>query len=304
MPNVRRRARPGNRRPRRRVARRRGAGRVRRTRLNPMTMGCKIIEVEEFNATGANVGGIVTAKLADYARALKLSASYKYYRCEKVEVEFIPRFNTFQGSDAGISKPELYYQTNKQLLQTAPTKAIMQARGCSPIQWTKTIKKSFNPAIIRGESLYTFNGNVGVLASFSDGTSFAVAQISPAAALFGPTGGTGTLSGIVNGQSMAVTTGNPARYAFYEAQTPVHGKWYATQSQALPASGTITAGVNPGIPGANPTNLTYYGAEFFITVPGSESDSAFISGRIVVKTTWGFKGARAPTETNASYPPN
>ena len=293
---------------RRRSTRRRPARRARRPvrrsgrrsgrRMNPMAMGCKVVEVEEFSATGANVGGIVTSSLVDYPRALRLSGSYKYYRCEKVELEFIPRFNTFQGSDGGISKPELYYQTNKQLLQTAPTKLIMQSRGCSPIQWTKTIKKTFRPAIMRGESLYTLNGNINVQTQWNP-TAANVAQITPAGSLFGPSGGTGTVSGIPEGAGFGITSGQPVRYGFYQAQTPVHGKWYATQTMgtSLPA-----AGQNPVVAGAAPTNLVYYGAEYFITVPGSESDSAFISGRIVVKTTWGFKGARATTETNASPP--
>jgi len=294
-----RRARRPARKNRRRAQPRRRS--TRRRTMNPMKMGCKIVEVEEFSAVGAHSGNIITAKLADYARALKVAANFKFYRCEKVEVEFIPRFNTFQGSDGGISKPELYYQINKQLLQTVPTKDIMQARGCSPIQWTRPIKKTFRPAVIRGEGLYTLNSNVGVLASFSDGTSFALAQIGAAASVWGPTGGTGTVSGVVNGQSIATTTGNPARYAFYQAQTPVHGKWYATQGQST-QTGALSAGQQPAYAGADPTNLMYYGAEYYVNVPGSETDSIFVSGRIVIKTTWGFKGARAPTEVSAAVP--
>lgn len=300
MPPARRARRRPARRGRKRVARPRR--RVARRSMNPMKMGCKIVEVEEFIATGANVGGLVTSRIADYARALKVSSSFKFYRCEKVEVEFIPRYNTFQGSDGGISKPELYYQTNHQLLTTAPTKAILQARGCSPIQWTKTIKKSFRPAIMRGESLYAYNSNLGVLAQYNDGSSFAIAQISPATAYLNASGGAATLSGIANGQSIASTTGNPVRQLYFEAQTPVYSKWYATQGNALPSMGSVTGGPFASTEGCNPTNLTYFGAEYFITVPGSESDSAFISGRIVVKTTWGFKGARAPTETSAAPP--
>jgi len=297
MPPIRR----ARRRPARRVRKVRKVRRGRRS-MNPMKMGCKIVEVEEFNATGANVGGVVTARLADYARALKVSSSFKFFRCEKVEVEFIPRFNTFQGSDTGISKPELYYQTNHQLLTTAPTKTILQARGCSPIQWTRTIRRTFRPAIMRGESLYSYNGNLGVLAQYSDGTTAAIAQMTPAASLFGPTGGTGTLSGIPNGSSIAATTGNSVRQLYFEGQTPVFAKWYATQNNALPSLATVVGGPNASTEGCNPTNLTYFGAEFFITVPGSESNNTYISGRIVVKTTWGFKGARAPTEVNSSAP--
>jgi len=278
---------------RRRPARR--SGRRSGRRMNPMAMGCKVVEVEEFSATGANVGGIVTSSLIDYPRALRLSGSYKYYRCEKVEIEFIPRFNTFQGSDGGISKPELYYQTNKQLLATAPTKTIMQSRGCSPIQWTKTVKKSFRPAIMRGESLYTLNSNVSVVTAWNP-TAANVAQITPAGS-FNP--GSGTVSGIPEGAGFGNTTGNLPRFGFYQAQTPVHGKWYATQQAATSLPG---ASQNAVALGAGPTNLVYYGAEYFITVPGSESDSAFVSGRIVVKTTWGFKGARSTLEVNAAPP--
>lgn len=285
-------------RPARRLRR---ATRSRRS-MNPMSMGCKIVEVEEYNATGANVGGIVTTRLRDYARALRVASSYKYFRCEKVELEFIPRFNTFQGSDNGISKPELYYQTNKQTLITAPTKAILQARGCSPIQWTKPIKKVFRPAIMRGETLYGYGSNLGVLAQFSDGVSFALAQIGPAGALWGPTGGVGTVSGVVNGQAIANTTGQALRQLYYQAETPVHGKWYSTQAQSLPSLGSIVSGPNASTNSCDPQDLTYFGAEYFITVPGSESDSQFISGRIVLKTTWGFKGARSPVEVSAGAP--
>lgn len=132
-----------------RIARRKN--RISKT-LNSMKDRARVVEVENFGALNANVGQNLTWSLNQYPRALAVSRNYRYYRCTKAELEFIPYANVFA---PGQSLPELYYQLDytTTVSQGAPTQATMEGRGVVPVKWTSVIKRKINPATLRFENL-------------------------------------------------------------------------------------------------------------------------------------------------------
>jgi len=116
-----------------------------------------VIEAQELAATPEG-GNWVGHQLGQYNRALAVAQNFRYYRCKKVELEFIPYANMFPG---GTAFPELYFQvdrvqgaTNPGAGNPLPTKNMMLARGCMPQKWTGVIKKSYVPSVCRLENLY------------------------------------------------------------------------------------------------------------------------------------------------------
>lgn len=146
--------------PKRKPARRggKGASKPRSSQLNANKMDkAVVIETQELAATPEG-GNFIGHQLDQYQRALQVSQNYRYYRCKKVELEFVPYANVFSG---GTAFPELYFQvdrtqgvTNPGLALPIPTKNMMLARGCMPQKWTGVIRKSYNPSVCRLENLY------------------------------------------------------------------------------------------------------------------------------------------------------
>lgn len=150
MPRILRRRRISNRR-RKAAGKRKRNMRIMRS-MNSLTDRAKVVEVENFEGIAANVGQNLTWQLNLYPRALAVSRNYRYYRCTKVELNFIPFANVFA---PGQSLPELYYQLDytTSLASAAPTQAGMESRGVVPVKWTGIIKRSFTPAVLRYENL-------------------------------------------------------------------------------------------------------------------------------------------------------
>jgi len=151
------------RRGRRRVGRklrRRGARKgMRRMRLgrglNAMKDRAVVVEVQE-NQVVPEGGGFINHNLSQFARALAVSKQYRFYRCKKVELEFIPYANVF---GPGQAFPELYFQvdrtqslTNPGVPLPIPTKGIMMSRGVLPKKWTSTISRYYVPSVLRNEN--------------------------------------------------------------------------------------------------------------------------------------------------------
>jgi len=116
-----------------------------------------VIETQELAAVPEG-GNFVGHQLDQYARALAVSTNFRYYRCKKVELEFIPYANVFA---PGTAFPELYFQVDRsQGVQypgaalPIPTKNMMLARGVMPQKWTGVIRKSYKPSVCRVESLF------------------------------------------------------------------------------------------------------------------------------------------------------
>lgn len=122
-----------------------------------------VIETQELTATPEG-GNYITHTLNQYARALNVSKNFRFYRCKKVEVMFIPYANVFGPNTAF---PELYCQVDRTQGATLPgvplplpTKNMMLARGVLPIKWTKPVVKTYVPSVARQENLvYNTLGN-------------------------------------------------------------------------------------------------------------------------------------------------
>jgi len=146
------------RKSKRRVAGKRGGG---RRKMGGRTMDANrmdkatVIEVQE-NQVIPEGGNFINHNLGDFSRALAVSKLYRFYRCKKVELEFIPYANVFA---PGTAFPELYFQTDRTQSLTPPgaplplpTKGIMMSRGVMPVRWTSIVKRSYNPSVLRNEN--------------------------------------------------------------------------------------------------------------------------------------------------------
>lgn len=116
-----------------------------------------VVESHELIATPEG-GNFIGHQLDQYPRALAVAKNYRYYRCRKVEISFIPYANLFA---PGTAFPELYFQIDRTqgiVLPGAtlplPTKNMMLARGVMPIKWTGVVNKSYSPSVCRLENLW------------------------------------------------------------------------------------------------------------------------------------------------------
>lgn len=165
-----------------------------------------VIETQELTATPEG-GNFVGHQLSQYARATAVSQNFRYYRCKKVELEFIPYSNLFP---SGTAFPELYFQVdrvqglaNPGATLPLPTKNMMLARGVLPHKWTGIVRKAYVPSVCRLENLYQnvlgsdVQSIVGVTTTPVKGKWYATQQqpfspppgnaASPVAAAYSPT---------------------------------------------------------------------------------------------------------------------
>jgi len=138
--------------------------------MNSMKDKATVVEVQE-NQVVPEGGNFINHQLSQFPRALSVSTNYRFYRCKKVEVEFIPYANVFA---PGTAFPELYCQVDRTqgiagagIPLPLPTKEIMMSRGVLPVKWTSNIKRSYSPSVLRNENFIqnAFGGNVLSIAS-------------------------------------------------------------------------------------------------------------------------------------------
>lgn len=153
------------RRVKRKIGRRRIGGRKLRLGrgMNANRDRATVVEVQEYAAVPEG-GSLISHSLNQFARAKSVAQNFRFYKCTKVELEFIPYANIFT---PGTAFPELYFQVDRtaSLVNGAslplPTKGIMMARGCLPQKWTSVIKKFYKPSVLRNENLYTAGAVIG-----------------------------------------------------------------------------------------------------------------------------------------------
>lgn len=113
-----------------------------------------VIETTETPAV-VEGGSFISHQLGSFNRAVAVSKNYRFFRCKKVELEFIPYANVFA---PGSAFPELYYQVDRVqgngfgVPIPVPTKNMMLARGVTPVKWTTVIKRSYSPSVLRNEN--------------------------------------------------------------------------------------------------------------------------------------------------------
>ena len=244
---------------RRRAPRRKPAKRGKRAAGRKSPAKVDYATVTEGNETtivtdgAGNYGLTYTTQLSEFQRAQEVAHAYKYYRCAKIELQFVPyaNFATTNGVNNG-RLPQLYFQVdrvaNQQIL---PTEIEMQERGCSPRLFRKTMKFSWRPSLLQHVQMETNQ----------------------------PVDGTGLPLGID-----ALNAVN---------SVPLFNKWLPTQQSYGfgPQPPTQQTAVQVTQNSSNPYALKYYGATCCIDVEGATQVLAI--GDLIQKVTWEFKGPRA-----------
>lgn len=198
-----------------------------------------------------------TTQLSEFNRSQEVAHAYKYYRCAKVELEFVPyaTFAVTNGTTAG-RMPQLYFSIDRvnNMWQTA-NEAEMLERGVLPKLFKRNYKYSWKPNLLQHVQLETNQAR--------DGT----------------------------GQPIGIDTMNAVN------SIPLFDKWLPTQQSGgfkiFPGTPNITAQQVTQAAG-NPYNLKYYGAVAVIDIEGGNAQQI---GDLMIKVTWEFKGPRVLKST-------
>jgi len=191
-----------------------------------------------------------TTQLSEFQRAQEVAHAYKYYRCAKIELEFVPyaNFATTNGLANG-RLPQMYFTVDRVANVYIPaTEAEMQERGISPKLWRSKMKFAWRPNLLQHVQLETNQ----------------------------PTDGGGLPLGID-----ALNAIN---------SIPLFNKWLPTQqSYGFSPQAPTQQIANQVVQAAsNPYALKYYGATCVIDVEGAAQVLAV--GDLIQKVTWEFKG--------------
>lgn len=196
----------------------------------------RVVEAQELPIVTSAAGTATfnfTHALSDFNRAQEVAHAYKYYRCAKVELIFVPyaTFAQTNGLAAG-RMPQLYFtidRVNNMLI--TPTEAEMLERGISPKLFKRTYKFMYKPNLLQSVQMECRQ----------------------------PSDGAGTPLGIdvLN----AVNS------------IPLFNKWLPTQQSAAwqPPGGATQLGQTVPQNAVNPYALKYYGAVAVIDIEGGNN---------------------------------
>lgn len=221
----------------------------------------RVVEAQESpiitNATGQYTLNFTT-QLSDFNRAQEVAHAYKYYRCAKVELIFVP-YATFAQTNglAAARMPQLYFTIDRvNNMWTTPTEAEMLERGISPKLFKRQFKFMWKPNLLQHVQMETNQ------AAENDGTLL----------------GINTLNAVNS--------------------IPLFNKWLPTQQsgffKAIPTpppggGGPGQTGLNVTQAAGNPYALKYYGAVSVIDIEGGNNQQI---GDLMTKVTWEFKSPR------------
>lgn len=222
------------RRPRRKAPVRARKMRVPRRRLVGRKPDyARVVEGSEDVLTLGNNGEFAynfTTSLSEFNRAQEVAHAYKYYRCAKIELQFVPYANVVQVNAAAAGRlPQMYFTIDRVANQwITPTEAEMIERGVSPKLFKKMYKFSWKPNLLQNVQLEVNqpgdggNNPLGV-----------------------------NIIGAVN-------------------SIPVFNKWLPTQQSYgyKPAPPNSQIGQTITQPSQNPYALRYYGAAFCFSIEG------------------------------------
>lgn len=93
---------------------------------------------------------LLNTQLSDYQRAIQVAQAYQHYRIKKVAVTFKPLYDSFIGTNAGMTKPNLYYLIDKSgSIPTNTTLEAMKSMGCKPKQLDeKNFTVAWRPSVL------------------------------------------------------------------------------------------------------------------------------------------------------------
>jgi len=256
MPIIRRRTNRPRRvlRKKRVVRRRRPVGRAMIKRKSDYA---RVVEAQELpivtNAQGVYTLNFTT-QLSDFNRAQEVAHAYKYYRCAKVELAFVPYATFAQTNGAAAARmPQMYFTLDRvNNMWTIPSEAEMLERGVLPKLFKRTYKFSWKPNLLQHVQMET---NQPVDESQNPLGIRAINAIN---------------------------------------SVPLFNKWLPTQQSGFfnaanfPA-GTGQVGTQVTQAAANPYALKYYGAVSVIDIEGGNDQQI---GDLMIKVTWEFKSPR------------
>lgn len=216
-----------------------------------------VVESNETTIVTNNAGSYgltYTTQLSEFQRAQEVAHAYKYYRCAKIELIFVPYANFASTAGANNGRlPQMYFTVdrvaNQQIL---PTESEMQERGISPKLFRSTMKYSWRPSLLQHVQMETNQP--------SDG----------------------------GGNPIGINALNAVN------SIPLFNKWLPTQQSFgfTPGLGpTNQVGQQVTQNSSNPYALKYYGATCCIDVEGATIIQSI--GDLIQKVTWEFKGPRA-----------
>lgn len=212
---------PGKRRGKRAAVRRRGM-------VSRQTDRAVVVEGAEDQLVLNNNGTYAfnyTTSLSEFQRAQEVAHAYKYYRCAKIELQFVPYANiTAVGGAANLRIPQMYFTVDRVANQwMTPSESEMIERGISPKMFKRKLVYSWKPSLLQNVQLEAGQ----------------------------PADGGGNPLGITN--LGAVNS------------TPVFNKWLPTQqSWGYTIAPNAQIGQTMVQPSINPYALRYYGACFVI----------------------------------------
>lgn len=252
LPRVTRRKAPRRKTNRRRLVRRRPVvGRIARRK----TDYARVVEAQELpivtDATGQYTLNFTT-QLSDFNRAQEVAHAYKYYRCAKAELIFVP-YATFAQTNglAAARMPQLYFTLDRvNNMWATATEAEMLERGVSPKLFKRTYKYMWKPNLLQHVQLETNQP--------ADG----------------------------GGNPLGINVVNAVN------SIALFNKWLPTQQSAGFKPGVTPlnqVGQQVTQAAGNPYALKYYGAVAVIDIEGGNNQQI---GDLMVKVTWEFKSPR------------
>lgn len=242
------------RRPRRKVVRRR---RARLNRVGPKRKVdyARVVEAQETpiltGATGTYTLNFTT-QLSDFNRAQEVAHAYKYYRCSKVELIFVPYANLASTNGPAPNRlPQMYFTIDRvNNMWATATEAEMLERGISPKLFVKKQRFSYKPNLLQHVQLETNQPNDG------------------------------------GGNPLGINVINAVN------SIPLFNKWLPTQQSAGFKPGVTPlnqVGTQVTQAAGNPYALKYYGAVAVIDIEGGNAQQI---GDLMTKVTWEFKEPR------------
>jgi len=203
-------------------------------------------------------------ELASFNRGREVAHAYKYYRCSKVELIFVP-YATFAVTNGGVAgrMPQLYFTKDRvNNMWQAATEEEMLERGVTPKLFKQKYRFAYKPNLLQHVQLETNQPAEG------------------------------------GGQPLGITAINAVN------SIPIFDKWLPTQQsagwkQGGSPPGTMQIDRQVTQNAVNPWALKYYGAVAVINIEGGNNQQI---GDLVTKVTWEFKGPRAIKAGNSIAP--
>lgn len=143
------------RRPKRRAGARKPRRAVRKAGASKRTTDfAKVVEGSEtYLTTGpqGELGAVFTTSLSQFQRAQEVAHAYKYYRCAKIELQFVPYANFATVGALGPGRlPQMYFTVDRVANQNMiPFEAEMIERGISPRTFNKKLTYSWKPNLLQ-----------------------------------------------------------------------------------------------------------------------------------------------------------